>query len=150
MRLLLAATLALIAACAAARADLGDTLPQVEARYGAAQGTKKDAPSGVITKFYIHDGLGIAVKFLDATSQSEIYVKGDKTAFSGPELARLLKANAMGSDWSSIYKTAGVERWVLKSREATAVYSHTSHIFIFSTKAFIRASGRIRIIDPGS
>lgn len=150
MKLLLSVTLVFIAACAAARGDLGDTPPQAEARYGAAQETKKDAASGITTKYYIHDGFGIVVKFLEDRSQSEIYVKGGKAAFSDPELAVLLKANAMGSDWASIYKTAGVERWVLKSREATAVYSHTDHIFTFSTKAYIRASGRIKIIDSGS
>ncbi len=53
----------------------------------------------------------------------------------------------MGSDWQSVYKTAAIERWELKSREATAVYSHTDHTFIFSTKEYNRSENRIKIID---
>src|SRR5580704_13601144 len=99
MKRFLPAFLALIATWAAARANLGDTPPRVEARYGAAQETKKDDATRVITKFYVHDGQGIVVKFLDSKSQSETYIKGHKAEFSDLEIAALLKANAMGSDW---------------------------------------------------
>jgi hypothetical protein len=147
MKRFLPALLVLIATWAAAHADLGDTPSQAEARYGAAQETKRDDATGVITKFYIHDGLGIAVKFLNAKSQSESYIKGRKAEFTDAEIDALLKSNAMGSDWRSVYKTAGMERWELKSREATAVYSHTDHTLVFSTKEFLSQGTKIRVID---
>jgi len=139
-----------IAGCAIARANLGDTPAQIESRYGAAQAARNDAASGMVTKFYIRNGMGIAVKFLEFKSQSETYIKGRQAGFSDSEIAALLKENSMGSDWSSVYKTAALERWELKSRDATAVYSHTDHTLIFSTKEFIRSAGRIKLIDSGS
>ena len=143
------AVLSLIAGCAAAYGDLGDTLTQIEARYGAAQETKRDETTGALVKYYLHDGFGIAVKFLESRSQSETYIKGRRSDFSDSEIASLLKANAMGSDWQSVYKTAGVERWELKSREATAVYSLTAHTLIFSTKEFNHTANKVKLIDSG-
>ena len=105
------AALSLIACCAGtAYGNLGETFSQIEARYGPAQETKSNAISGVTTGYYIHDGFGISVKFLEGKSQSENYIKEQKDEISDSEIAAFLKANAMGSDWQSIYKAAVAER----------------------------------------
>ncbi len=144
-----AALAALVSVCGAARGDLGDTMSQAEARYGAAQGTKKEQTSGAITKFYFHGAYGIAVKFIDSKSQSETFIKGKRAAFSDAEIVELLKANAMGSEWRSVYKTAGSQRWELKSREATAVYSVGDRALVFTTKDYIRSQTKLKLVDPG-
>jgi hypothetical protein len=149
MRHFLPAVLTLFAGCALAHGDLGDTLPQIEARYGPAQETKQDVTTGALVKYYVHDGFGIAVKFLESKSQSESYIKGRKADFTDPEIAALLKANALGSDWQSVYKTAGTDRWELMSRGATAVYFHANHTLVFSTIEFIRATTKVKLVDPG-
>lgn len=147
MKSFLTGALALIAGLAVARADLGDTPAQAEARYGPAQETKTAAASGVVIKLYVRAGIGIAVKYLDGKIGSETFIKGRKAAFTDPEIALLLKENAMGSDWHSVYKTPGAERWELNSRTATAIYSHSNHTLTFSTKEFIRSENRIKLID---
>lgn len=147
MKPFLTAGLALIAALSVARADLGDTPAQAEAKYGPAQETKTAPASGIIIKLYVRGGIGIAVKFLEGKIGSETFIKGRKGVFTDPEIAVLLKENAMGSDWQSVYKTVGAERWELKSRAATAIYSHTDHTLTFSTMEFIRSENRIKLID---
>jgi len=141
--------MSLIAGCAAtARGNLGETVDEIEARYGAAQETKTNAESDVTNNYYIHDGFGISVKFLDGKSQSESYLKAQKIEITDAEITALLKANAMGSDWLSVYKTSAAERWELKSRDATAVYSRDEHTLIISTKEFIHSGNKIRTVDP--
>ena len=116
-------------------------------RSGTAQQTEREETTGALVRYYVHAGYGIAVKFLAEKSQSEIYIKEGKADISDAEIAALLKANAMGSDWQGVYDTVGTERWELNSREATAVYSHSGHTFTVSTKVFIRSTMRIRLID---
>ena len=147
MKRLLPVLLATLSLCAGARADLGDTPAQAESRYGAAQGARKEDTSGVTTKYYASGGFGVVVRFLGGKSESESYIKEHKAEFTADEIAVLLKANTLGSEWQSVYKTATAERWQLKSRQATALYSRTDHTFTFSTKEYNRASNRIKLID---
>jgi hypothetical protein len=148
MKALLFAATALIALRGAASANLGDTPTQAESRYGVPQAEREATGPGQSTKFYLRDGMGIAVRFLDAKSQCESYLKPGRAEFSAIEIAALLSANAMGSEWQSVYKTATRERWELKSRDAMAVYSRADGTLVFSTKEFVRSSVRIKLIDP--
>lgn len=132
---------------AAARAGLGETPANIEAHYGFPQLSKTDPDTGVLIKFYIHDGFGIVVKYLDGRSQSESYIKKDKGEFSNGEIATLLKANSMGSDWMNIYKGSDIMRWELASKGAAAFYYTKAHAFIFSTKRFIQSGSRIKLND---
>jgi hypothetical protein len=151
MKYYMLAAISLIAGClTSAYGNLGETEPEIAGRYGAAQETKSNPESGVITNFYIHNGFGISVKFLGGKSQSETYLKDHKAGITDPEIADLLKSNAQGSDWLSVYNAADAERWELKTKEATAVYSRTQCTFNVSTKEFLRSGNKIKIIDPAA
>lgn len=131
-------------------AGLGDAPDRIDAAYGAAVDTRKDEASGVVTKYYLHAGFGISVRFLNGKSQCETYLKADKSAMSAEEIAALLKANAFGSDWLTVYKNADIERWELKSRAATAVHSLGRNTMMVETKDFIRSGIKVRVVDPAA
>jgi len=151
MKLPVLAVFMFLAACPpCAYSCLGESSAQIEARYGAAIGTRKDDPSRVVTRYYLHDGLGISVKFLEGKSQCETYLKADNAAMSGQEITAILKANALGSDWLSVYQSADTGRWELKSRVATAVYSRSRHSMEVETKEFVRSGTRITTLDPSA
>lgn len=130
-----------------ARANLGESTKDVESRYGRLRGSQEDAAAPVFTRYYAWNGLGISVKFMERKSQSESYLKQDKSGFSREEIAALLKANNLGSDWLRIYKDSDVERWELKTRTAAAFYYMKRHLLIISTKEFIRSGNKIKLID---
>jgi len=130
-----------------ASASLGDSAADAESRYGAVRGTQENASAGVITRYYVWNGFGIAVKFMERKSQSESYLKQNKSDFSRDEIAALLKANNPGSEWLGIYKDSDIERWELKTRAAAAFYYVKRRLLIISTKEFIRSGNQIKLMD---
>ena len=117
---------------------LGENDGQMTARYGASQAEEKNTPDGLVTKCYAHDGFWIRVRFMDGCSASEAYIKLNKDALSDGEIAALLDSNNRGSKWTSIYKGAELERWVLDSNGAVAQYYTKDHILVITTKELMR------------
>jgi hypothetical protein len=149
-RLFLAVTVLLAGFTACGYAGLGETSAQLEAGYGTAVDIRKDDTGRIFTKYYLYDGFGISVRFLNGTSQCETCMKQDKSAISGQEITAILKANALGSDWLGVYRSPGFQRWELKSRKATAVYYRSTHTLVVETKEFIRSGSKIIPVDPSA
>jgi len=131
-------------------ASLGESAAEIEKRYGPARGKTEVSSEGVITRYYISNDVGISVKFMDGKSQSEIYEKADRSDFSPREVAVLLDASRLGSDWLNIYESADSSRWELRSRAAAAFHFHNNHLLVISTKEFIRSGNKIRLLDENA
>jgi len=107
MKSLLLLTLALLLAVNPLQARLGETVAEVEAKYGKPISVEKGYTNRESKRLYKHDGYRITVKFLDGKSGNEEYTKEDLTNvdFSDDEIKALLIANCMGLEWNRLRST---------------------------------------------
>ena len=94
-----------------AHARLGETVAQVEARYGKPDLPKKNAsasnrePTENPLRHYLHDGIIIEVRFLNGISVEETYrqtVRDDRNDvhLSKKDIETILNANSNGRLWT--------------------------------------------------
>jgi hypothetical protein len=101
--ILLAATLILSTHLAHGR--LGETVGELEARYGHSIQTVEPLPGEESVAFYKYQDFGIKVTFVNGKSAQEIYIHQDrKTPLSEREIQSFLDLNSMGERWEKSSK----------------------------------------------
>lgn len=107
MKRLLLIALLLAGAGSQAIAALGETLAEVEARYGKPVTVENGRTGRESKRFYKHDGYRITVRFLDGKSHFEEYTKEDlaNMAISDDEMKALLMKNCLGLEWTRLRST---------------------------------------------
>ena len=109
--------------CYSASARLGETLGEVNQRYGVPTDAK-EPESNAFARWYLFNGLKILVGFLNGKSILEIYTPVNGGSFDSSVSATLLAANSLGSTWKvtsvSDFQGESVTNWVLESGVAKA------------------------------
>jgi hypothetical protein len=145
-----------------ARAGIGETEAQVQARYGLPV-TVLQSRGGIAatTRCYASNGLVVAVTFLNGHSVREVISKADNSKLSDTDIEKQLTTTMAGlpADAQGITGprnvTAGVQEWrSLDQRSRVAFYDSSSRALFITTQRFIdltNATKRAVAIraDPG-
>jgi len=127
----------LLAAALPALAALGETEPELEARYGKAAVVKNaNDPANYVTRAYSTKDYIIMVTFVDGKSQDEHYAS--TKPLSEKEISDLLYLNKMGSRWQeTLDKVRGEDRkWLLENGDGVAVLQFDGNELDVSTRRF--------------
>jgi hypothetical protein len=129
---------ALIAPCLA---NIGENEANVGERYGKSFGEIPTNTFGVITGF-IASGYVVGVKFVDGTSEMEMFSKGDQSDMAASEINRLLQKNSTG-DWKAEPTgKAHWRRWRRDDGSAVALYDTVRHFLYINSKNFYEIKGQ--------
>ncbi len=113
--------LAVFAAASSISARLGDSSDQIEDSYGEiVQRRLRD--DGTVTVVYKKDRALFFVTFADSRSISESYSHVKGTDLSEREIAKFLKANAVGLTWTPDSTSTG-RRFKRSDGKAEAIYA---------------------------
>jgi len=126
---------------APAHANVGESEAAVTERYGKSFGQIPTNTFGVISGF-IAGGYVVGVKFVDGTSEMEMFSKGDKSDMPASEIDRLLKKNSLG-DWKA--ELTGKPQWRRWRRDdgtAVALYDAIRHFLYITSKNFYEVKGQ--------
>ena len=138
MKALLVLTLILLSSTMA-RASLGETDAQVEARYGLAAGSPRPG-RGCYWKMYSYRSMRVAVIFIDGKSEYERFYPSEH--FSSADWKALLAANKCdGSEWYHPYEEKtkpdtdpGGLRLLFNGQEIASASVADNAVFIMSAK----------------
>jgi hypothetical protein len=123
-------------ASASAFARIGETIEQVDKRYGAPlETTKKNGES----RRYSFGGFTILVNFERGISQCEVYQKKDVSRMTEAEIRGLLEANAGVSPWQGD-ADEGSDTYIYRSKDGRsriAIYNLPGHDLMVTSKAFL-------------
>ncbi len=112
---------ALLATSASAR--IGETVEQIEQRYGRAVSSPNRKLAPVEIRVYRFSGMIIAVSFIDGCSEGEAFSKADESEFTTNEINLLLEANAGGMKWSkSADISVSAKTWSTDGNARSAQY----------------------------
>ena len=108
-------------ACSA-HARLGETVAQIEARYGPPDPPRGVPPSRVppienSSRDYHHDGIKIGVRFYNGISGKESYYRatGESHQLSEKDIETLLNANSNGKPWTHLRSPSGNNDWTCEN-----------------------------------
>ena len=131
-------TLLLIAPCFA---NIGETEGQVGDRYGKSFGQIPTATFGIVTGF-IAGGYVVGVKFVDGTSEMEMFAKADHADMPASEISRLLNKNSPGEWKAELTTKPQWRRWRRDDGSAVALYDAVRHFLYISSKNFYEVKGQ--------
>ncbi|HJT80508.1 MAG TPA: hypothetical protein VJ719_04860 [Chthoniobacterales bacterium] len=124
--------LALVGIC---RANIGETEGQVNDRYGKSFGQIPTNTFGIVTG-YIAGGYVVGVKFVDGTSEMEMFAKADHADIPASEISRLLNKNSPGEWRAELTGKAQWRRWRRDDGSAVALYDAVRHFLYINSKNF--------------
>jgi hypothetical protein len=119
-----------------ARANLGETVEQCVARYGAPAGYSEASPKFPFGTIVFSSTGYTLVIFVSKDKEVGARVsKQDKSAFSEVEMKTIMGADSGGTSWTSAPSPDPTcLRWI-RNDEATALYDKDKRVLIFSSLA---------------
>lgn len=136
--------------CASALARIGETEPQIEARYGKPikRISATDLPGPGHTQMYKSAGIQIMVTFIDGASGSECYSKSSHGKLELSEVETILTANAGEKRWLEVeighplYDLRS-RRWILGELPDVLIadFNRINSSLTLSSKKFLDAVG---------
>jgi len=132
--------LCVFAAATTGYANVGEGEAAIADRYGKSFGQIPTATFGVITGF-IAGGYVVGVKFVDGTSEMEMFSKGDKSDMAASEIDRLLKKNSPGEWKAELTGKPHWRRWRRDDGSAVALYDAVRHFLYVTSKNFYDLKG---------
>jgi hypothetical protein len=133
----------LILSCSAlipARANLGETIEQLVARYGKPTGyTEADAKTPFGTILFRAAPYDLVVFVVNNKEVGARVSKVDKSAFSDAEIKMIMAAETGSGNWTpSPSADPSVTQWS-RGDQATALYDKDKHMLIFTSEAMAQA-----------
>ena len=133
-QLVIIASLSLLATSADAR--VGETVKQVEARYGKPQTVYIDRPD-LRKAFYGYRGFGIIVYFTGGVSKRESFGRANLPKLPPETVNELLKLSARpGTTWQPILKEHDDYYWVSSDKKVIAQFAAPGTIFLVQERHF--------------
>ena len=132
--------LCLFGSAATGFANVGESEAAITERYGKSFGQIPTATFGVITGF-IAGGYVIGVKFVDGTSEMEMFSKGDKSDMPASEIARILQKSSLGEWKAELTGKPQWRRWRRDDGSAVALYDAVRHFLYVNSKNFYELKG---------
>jgi hypothetical protein len=121
-------------------ANVGESEAAVTDRYGKSFGQVPTATFGVISGF-IAGGYVVGVKFVDGTSEMEMFSKGDKSDMPASEIGRLLQKSSPGEWKAELTGKPQWRRWRRDDGSAVALYDAVRHFLYVTSKNFYELKG---------
>jgi len=127
-----------------AHARLGETVSQIEARYGPPDTLRGVPPSRVppienSARQYHHDGIGINVHFYNGISLEETYLREKQPQqLSEKDIETLLNANGNGKPWVHLQSPSHNDDWTCESGYTATL--NGQHFLIVKDPAKIQAA----------
>jgi hypothetical protein len=122
-------------------ANVGESEAAIGERYGTSFGQIPTNTFGVVTGF-VAGGYVVGVKFVDGTSEMEMFCKADQADMPASEIDRLLKKNSSG-DWKAESTgKAHWRRWRRDDGSAVALYDTVRHFLYLTSKNFYEIKGQ--------
>ena len=117
-----------------ARANLGETVAQCVARYGAPVGySEAGAKSPFGTVAFTATGYTLIIFLIKDKEVGARVAKVDKSAFTEAEMQRIMGADSGGFSWTSTPSDDPTcLRWV-RPDKATVLYDKAKHMLIFTS-----------------
>jgi len=122
-------------------ANVGESEAAVAERYGKSFGQIPTNTFGVVTGF-VAGGYVVGVKFVDGTSEMEMFAKGDRSELPASEIDRLLKKNSAGEWKAELTGKPNWRRWRRDDGSAVALYDAVRHFLYINSKAFYEIKGQ--------
>jgi len=122
-------------------ANVGESEAAIEGRYGKSFGQIPTNTFGVVTGF-VAGGYVVGVKFVDGTSEMEMFAKGDQSDMPASEIDRLLKKNSPGEWKAELTGKPNWRRWRREDGSAVALYDAVRHFLYINSKAFYEIKGQ--------
>ena len=132
--------LCLFASAATGLANVGEGEAAVTDRYGKSFGQIPTATFGVINGFTA-GGYVVGVKFVDGTSEMEMFSKGDKSDMPASEIGRLLQKSSPGEWKAELTGKPQWRRWRRDDGSAVALYDAVRHFLYVTSKNFYDLKG---------
>lgn len=130
------------------QANLGETILQIEARYGgeeemATAGLSKLPPAW--TSHYTHGDYKITVYYCLWKSASEAFIRKDGKDFTNDEIQKILAADNQKSKWGEIISFGSpvkypVREWMLDNKKTVAVYDSKTKTLTVETEEMKKAA----------
>ena len=121
MKRLLLMLLAISAALATARANLGDSEAKINASYGKLI-QRLPRTEATVSNLYEKGDYTYMVVFRGGVSVFEMYARRNQAELSSKEIATFLKANAAGATWIEAPPKAAGREWKRSDHKAKAAY----------------------------
>lgn len=121
-------------------ANVGETEGQVNDRYGKTFGQIPTKTFGIVTG-YIAGGYVVGVKFVDGTSEMEMFAKADHADLPASEISRLLSRNSPGEWKAELTGKAQWRRWRRDDGSVVALYDAVRHFLYINSKNFYEVKG---------
>jgi hypothetical protein len=133
--------LATTAVVVTGRANIGESEAAIEARYGKTFGQVPTNTFGIVTGF-VAGGYVVGVKFVDGTSEMEMFSKADQSDLPASEIDRLLKKNSPGEWKAEPTGKPHWRRWRRDDGSAVALYDAARHFLYINSKNFYEVKGQ--------
>jgi hypothetical protein len=137
----LLALLLLVPAISRSFANVGESEAAVEDRYGKSFGQIPTNTFGVVHGF-VALGYVIGVKFVDGTSEMEMFSKANQADLPASEIDKLLKGNSPGVWKAELTGKPQWRRWRRDDGSAVALYDATRHFLYINSKNFYEVKGQ--------
>jgi len=122
-------------------ANVGESEAAIAERYGKSFGQIPTSTFGVVTGF-VAGGYVVGVKFVDGTSEMEMFAKGNQADMPASEIDRLLKKNSPGEWKAELTGKPNWRRWRREDGSAVALYDAVRHFLYINSKAFYEIKGQ--------
>ena len=139
-RLLSLAAIFVLGAAVPGRANLGETIKQVVARYGNPLGyAEASAKSPFGNILFKENGYQLVLFVLNDREVGARMSKMDKSAFSDAEIQFIMTNDSNGSAWSPVASTdPSCLQWT-RADKATVLYDKDKHLLIFTSDEMAQA-----------
>jgi hypothetical protein len=125
------------------RANLGDTIDQCVARYGARQkptGVSDPGQIGAPAALFTHDGYNFEVYFLDGVIGCEMITKTDCSLLGDEDKEKIIKMESTGGDWAKPVVAHGQSIWMRSDGAAISSYASDSPLMFVQSPSYIQLS----------
>jgi hypothetical protein len=125
-------------------ARVGETLAQINARFGEPKFTSEARPPATLANVYHKAGLMIIIHFRNDISELEVYGKMDKSALTDAEQDALREANSGGKKWTKVAQISLSPEWKTEDGALRACYVPFEHYIAVMSADFVTKANEIQ------